>query len=67
MYFDLLSSNFCETFIENCPTTDVTNIKLTELSEKNIFADHWTKNLTRHVLVMLMYLRDEREGDFALQ
>ena len=52
--------------IANSPTVDVFNSKLTKLSKKNILADHWIKNRIRPVFMILMHLRAEREGDFAL-
>ena len=52
--------------IADSPTVEVFNNKLAELSEKSMLADHWIKNLIRTIFIMLMYLRAEREGDFAL-
>ena len=39
---------------------------LDELSAKSLLAEHWVKNLIKPVLLMMLYVRAEREGEFAL-
>ena len=39
---------------------------LNELSERSRLAEHWIKNLINPVLLMMLYTRAEREGEFAL-
>ena len=33
-------------------------------SSKNMLSKHWVDNLIRPVMLIMMYVRDEREGDF---
>ena len=37
-----------------------------EISRKSVTAEHWINNLIQPVMLMMMYCRAEREGDFAL-
>ena len=39
---------------------------LDDLSEKSLLAKHWIKNLVKPVLIMMLFVRAEREGDFLL-
>ena len=39
---------------------------LQEMSRKSVTAEHWINNLIQPVMLMMMYCRAEREGDFAL-
>ena len=39
---------------------------LNALGEKSRLAEHWVQNLIKSVLIMMMYVRAEREGEFAL-
>ena len=36
------------------------------LSAQSLLAEHWIKNLIHPVLIMIIYVGAEREGDFAL-
>ena len=40
---------------------------LDALSAKSLLAEHWIKNLIRPVLIMMLYVQAEREGDFTLR
>ena len=39
---------------------------LDQLAAKSRLAKHWIENLTRPILLMMLYERAEREADFAL-
>ena len=39
---------------------------LQDLSNKSRLAEHWIRNPIRHVLLLMMYVREEREGEFGL-
>ena len=40
---------------------------LETIATESVLAEHWINNLVRPVLMMLLYIRAEREGEFALQ
>ena len=39
---------------------------LNDISLKSCLAEHWVKNLIKPLLLMMLYVRAEREGEFAL-
>ena len=39
---------------------------LGDLADRSVLAEHWINNLIKPVLLMMLYLRAEREGDFSL-
>ena len=42
------------------------DLLLKRISEESILSEHWVKNLVQTVLLMLLYIRVEREGEFSL-
>ena len=36
------------------------------ISKEGILSVHWVKNLVQPVLLMMLYIRGEREGEFSL-
>ena len=36
------------------------------ISSRNVLAEHWVKNLIKPVLLMMLYIRAERIGEFSL-
>ena len=50
---------------EDATQNDMTTI-LQDLSNKSRLAEHWIRNPIRPVLLMMMYVREEREGEFGL-
>ena len=39
---------------------------LDDLCTQSVLSEHWVKNLVKPVLLMLLYVREEREGEFSL-
>ena len=39
---------------------------LEDISSRNVLAEHWVKNLIQPVLLMILYIRAERIGEFSL-
>ena len=52
--------------LENITGYDDLISALDSLSEKSILAEHWIENLIKPVLLMMMFVKAEREADFAL-
>ena len=52
--------------LENITCHDNLINALESLSEKSNLAEHWIENLIKPVLLMMAFVKAEREGDFAL-
>ena len=53
-------------FVDNVTSFDELQEKLDSISQENILAEHWVKNLIRPVFLMMLFIRAEREGEFLL-
>ncbi|MEM7297990.1 MAG: hypothetical protein AAF391_06960, partial [Bacteroidota bacterium] len=62
----LLVLELLRSFIGGMETYAELEIFLSNASAKSLVAEHWIKNLIKPVLLIMMYIRAEREGEFAL-
>ena len=55
-------------YVDNADVDSYDNLDslLCDLATKSIQAEHWINNLIKPVFLMMLYLRAEREGEFAL-
>ena len=53
-------------FVDNIKDYNAFDLFLKRISEESILSKHWMKNLVQPVLLMLLYIRAEREGEFTL-
>ena len=53
-------------FVDDVTSFDELQEKLDSISQENILAEHWVKNLIRPVFLMMLFIRAEREEEFPL-
>ena len=53
-------------YIENFESYNELTTFLNHTASKSCLAEHWVKNLIKPVLLMMLYVRAEREGEFGL-
>ena len=51
-------------FIDNIKDQNEFDLLLKRISEESVLSEHWLKNLMHTFLLMLQYIRAEREGEF---
>ena len=50
-------------FVDDVTSFDELQEKLDSISQENILAEHWVKNLIRPVFLVMLFIRVEREGE----
>ena len=53
-------------FIDDIKDYNKFDLFLKRISKEGILSVHWVKNLVTPVLLMMLYIRREREGEFSL-
>ena len=53
-------------FINDIKDYNEFDLFLKRISEESVLSEHWVKNLVQPVLLMLLYIRGEREEEFSL-
>ena len=62
----LVVTELLRRFIDDIKDYNKFDLFLKRISEKGILSEHWVKNLVQPVLLMMLYIRGEREGEFSL-